>query len=191
MKTFSGRSSSQDEYELNSFIDLLREKNVRKYLEIGARHGDTFHQVMTSLPIGSLGVAVDYPGALWGTMKSLRSLDLACVDLIQKGYRIYKVLGDSTVFDNINRVKKFGPFDAALIDGDHTYNGVKQDWENFSPIADIVALHDIVGDGMREKVHNTPVEVPIFWRELKPTLKEYVEFVTPGSLMGIGVCLSR
>lgn len=189
MKTFSGRNASQDEQELKSFIDLLRQNNVRKYLEIGARHGDTFHEVMINLPVGSLGVAVDFPGALWGTTKSLYSLDKVCVDLIGRGYRILKVLGDSTHQENIRKIHSFGPFDAALIDGDHTYKGVKQDWENYSPIADMVALHDIAGYGQCEKVNNSPVEVPIFWEELKPTLKRYVEFVSPGSRMGIGVCL--
>jgi hypothetical protein len=124
-------------------------------------------------------------------MKSIKALDRACVDLIYKGYRIIKILGDSTTQEVINRVQLFGPFDAALIDGDHTFEGVKKDWENYSPMASMVALHDIVGHGQAEKVHGNPVEVPRFWEALKHTLFAHVEFVSPGSAMGIGVCLSR
>jgi cephalosporin hydroxylase len=191
MKTFSGRAPSQNEYELRKFIDLLRERNVTRYLEIGARHGDTFYDVMCSLPAGSLGVAVDFPGGLWGTLKSMNALDRACVHLIEKGYRIKKILGNSTVPEIIDRVKCFGQFDAALIDGDHTYNGVKNDWKIYSPMASIVALHDIVGYGQCEKVHGNPVEVPRFWEEIKPSLGSYTEYIAEGSQMGIGVCLSR
>jgi cephalosporin hydroxylase len=191
MNTFSGRKASQDEREITAFIDLLRERNVKSYLEIGARHGDTFHDVMCSLPRGSLGVAVDFPGALWGTLKSLKALDKAFVDLIEKGYRVTKILGDSRKADVIQRVQAFGKFDAALIDGDHTYHGIKTDWENYSPLSSLVALHDIVGYGQAEKVYGNPVEVPRFWEEIKPTLGQYTEFISPGSLMGIGVCLSQ
>jgi hypothetical protein len=71
--TRSGRPPSQIEAELSGFIGLLQERNVRRYLEIGARHGDTFHEVMRSLPVGSVGVAVDLPGGLWGHVKSRRA----------------------------------------------------------------------------------------------------------------------
>lgn len=190
MNTFSGRKPSQDEKELTAFIDLLRERNVKSYLEIGARHGDTFYDVMCSLPPGSLGVAVDYPGALWGTLKSLKTLDRVFVALIEKGYRVKKILGDSGSQAVIKSVQSFGKFDAALIDGDHTYKGIKKDWENYSPLASIVALHDIVGYGQHEKVYGNAVEVPRFWEEIKPTLGKYTEFISRGSAMGIGVCLS-
>src|SRR5690606_15397754 len=65
LKTFSGRQASQDEAELTGFLRLLQDRGVRRYLEVGARHGDTFHYLMTGLPVGSVGVAVDLPGALW------------------------------------------------------------------------------------------------------------------------------
>jgi|SRR6187431_57766 len=191
MKTFSGRNASQDEQELNAFINLLREQDVTKYMEIGARHGDTFHQIMCCLPPGSLGVAVDYPGALWGTRASEKSLRLACKDLIKKGYKVAHIFGDSTAIGTIEIVKSFGIFDAVLIDGDHTYAGIKKDWENYSQLARIVALHDIVGTGQTEKVFNSPVDVPRLWGEIKPTLAKYIEFISEGSKMGIGVCLSR
>ena len=187
LKTFSGRRASQNEKELTDFIELLKGRKVTSYLEIGARHGDTFHQVMCGLPLGSYGVAVDLPGALWGKASSVTSLQAAAADLRERGYKINVIIGDSTAPKIVERVLQNAPFDAVLIDGDHTYKGVKKDWENYSGAAKLVALHDIVGEGQKEKVHNHPVQVPRFWSEIRRKHKT-VEFVDSGSLMGIGVC---
>jgi hypothetical protein len=188
LKTFSGRPASQNEFELRSFISLLNQHGVKRYLEVGSRHGDTFHEVMTNLPAGSYGCAVDLPGGLWGKKKTEETLQAVAEDLRARGYVIDVVLGNSTHKDVIERIRGLGRFDAALIDGDHTYKGAKQDWENYAPMAKLVAFHDIVGQGMREKVHGNPVEVPRLWAEIAATNAGCVEFVDSGSKMGIGVC---
>lgn len=192
LKSLSGRRASQNEHELLCFISLLKDNNVKSYLEIGARHGDTFYEVMKSLPIGSVGVAVDFPGALWGTSASKVSLVNACEELRKLGYKIHCIFGDSTTEEVINKVKKHGKFDAALIDGDHTLEGVTKDFDNYKDSAEIIAFHDIVGTGEIERVTNKQVEVPIFWQQLKDTKKfeTLYEFVDTGSKMGIGVILN-
>lgn len=195
MKTFSGRKASQHPAELGGFIDLLRRENVRSYLEIGARHGDTFHAVMTALPPGSLGVAVDLPGGAWGVASSRQALERAVADLNGRGYRALAVFGDSTSADVIAAVQAASPtFDAALIDGDHRYDGVSRDWRTWREAARIVAFHDIAGEGVRQKTTGDPVEVPRLWRELKadlPPIVSKVEFIAEGSAMGIGVLCRR
>lgn len=188
LKTFSGRRPSQDESELRGFIQLLRDRGVTRYLEIGARHGDTFHEVMASLPAGSVGVAVDLPGALWGVEKSRNALNAVVSDLNSKGYKASALFGDSQTEATRRLVAGRGPFDAILIDGDHTLPGVTADWRNYGGMAPIVAFHDIVGTGQAEKVEGNPVEVPILWERIKAA-HEVVEFVTSGSRMGIGVVL--
>lgn len=185
LNTFSGRRASQDEYELRSLIDLMKCKAVTRYLEIGARHGDTFHEVMINLPAGSFGVAVDLPAGLWGKSGTEKSLKAVIKDLRERGYDVHMVLGDSTSPDIIAAVHSFGEFDAALIDGDHTLKGVTADYNNFGRIAPIVAFHDIVGEGQAEKVYNTAVQVPRFWKSVKD--EKSLEFVAEGSAMGIGV----
>ena len=191
LKTFSGRNASQNEFELRSFISLLKDRGVKSYLEIGARHGDTFHEVMLNLPEGSYGMAVDLPGALWGKKSSADSLQAAAADLRERGYRIDIIIGDSTASPIIRRVKDKAPFDAALIDGDHTLAGVTKDWVNYQGCAPLIAFHDIVGEGQKEKVYNNKVEVPKFWAGLKSKTTNCTEFIAHGSLMGIGVVQLR
>lgn len=186
LKTRSGRRASQRADELLPFIELLRKEGVRSYLEIGARHGDTFDMVARSLPRGSRAVAVDLGGGPWGTPKSIPALKDAVRGL--EGYDAHLIFGDSTSTEVIEKVEALGPFDAVLIDGDHRYAGAKADWLNYGPMGRLVAFHDIVGEGQTTKdAAAHPVEVPRLWAEIKG--ERHVEFVGPDSKMGIGVIL--
>lgn len=186
--TRSGRNASQNEFELRSFIDLLVRRQVRSYVEIGARHGDTFFEIVKHLPAGSRAVAVDWPGGLWGNVKSKPHLQEAVAELQGLGYDASVLYGDSKTDATRSLVQRRGPYDAMLIDGDHTLAGVTSDWENYGKMAPIVAFHDIVGYDQAEKVYGKPVEVPLLWGSLRQQF-EYLEFVDTDSQMGIGVVL--
>lgn len=189
LPTFSGRAASQRQDELLPFISALNSRDVRSYLEIGARYGDSFHAVISALPTGSVGVTVDLPGAAWGRPDSGANLMRAAADLRAKGYRITTIFGDSRAPENIARAAELGPFDAILIDGDHRYDGVAADWKNYGGMGRIVAFHDIVGGGIRSGTGpDHVVEVPRLWAELKASEAgcEIMEFVGAASKMGIG-----
>jgi methyltransferase family protein len=158
---------------------------VASYLEIGARHGDTFHAVMSSLPIGSTGVAVDWPGSVWGT-DSQACLEKACEDLRQQGYVIELIIGDSLGRDAVLSVQAQAPFDAIFIDGDHRYLGVLGDWLNYGKLGKIVAFHDIDGEGLIDKKTGNQVEVPRLWQEIKPRFP-HRELIGAQRGMGIGI----
>lgn len=183
--TFSGNHQSQDPGELRRFIDLLISRGVRSYCEIGARHGDTFHAVMSSLPVGSFGMAVDLPNGAWGKKGTDSSLNRAADDLRKRGYDVEVVLGNSHSPEVRQRVGAFSPFDALFIDADHTLDGVKTDWLAYKDMAAMVALHDINGEGQIDKARGLPIEVHKLWRELR---QEYghVELVNTAVKFGIG-----
>lgn len=189
--TFSGRQASQNEHELSAFIRHLIGNNVKSYLEIGARHGDTFHRVMTALGRDVRGIAVDMPGGLWGKASSVDALHAAINDLSHRGFKdVHVILGDSTHAEIIRQCKNFGPFDAILIDGDHTLEGVTKDWNNYKTMSRIIAFHDIVGVSQSEKTHGNAVEVPTLWQSICNDHEwATTEFIDSGSTMGIGVCI--
>lgn len=183
--TFSGRRASQSKYELTCLINLLKEKNIKRYLEIGAREGDTFHEIVAHIK-PDYALAVDLPGGLWGKASTKENLVKSVSDLKSKGFNTEYLFGDSGSEEVVSHIQNMQKFDALFIDGDHTLEGVTRDWENYRTMADMIIFHDIVGYNEKEKVKNNKVEVPILWEILK-TNYNHVEFIDQDSNMGIGV----
>ena len=183
-KTRSGKKSGQMQHELDGMIDQFVSRGVTRYMEVGARYGDTFYDVMRALPSGSRGVVVDMPSGYWGSSDTLPHLRDACEALESDGYDIKLILGDSTSEEIIRQVAALGPYHACLIDGDHRYDGCMADWVNYSTMCEMVAFHDIVGHGQRHGP-GVNVEVPRVWQEVRGP--RCVEIVAPKSTMGIGI----
>lgn len=76
-----------------------------------------------------------------------------------------------------------GEIDFLFIDGDHTYGGVRKDWEFYSPLVrsgGVIVLHD--------NLYSAPnVEVDKLWNEIKGDY-DWVEIKSKGST-GMGVLL--
>ena len=74
--------------------------------------------------------------------------------------------------------------DFLFIDGDHTYEGVRKDFEMYGKLVvkgGVIAFHDIV-PGPPESVGG----VPKFWNEIKHSFN-YVEFVKDWKQGGYGI----
>ena len=167
----------QDKYELEQMLKLVAGKE--RVLEIGSSFGGTLKRMAAVMKKGSQLVSVDNPvDATPKFLNPLASLKETCRQISILGGNVELFTGDSHNKALIEAVRKFAPFDFGFIDGDHTYEGVKLDWENYSPMCKIVALHDIVG----------PVEgCHRFWDELKATTNYRTEEFIGGMKFGIGV----
>jgi hypothetical protein len=99
------------------------------------------------------------------------------------------VLGSSQSPEVLGMVDRYGPYDAILIDGDHSYAAVKSDWLMYGSLTPLTVFHDIAGEGESDKSRGIPVEVPRLWAEIKATGVETREFIAPDSRMGIGVVI--
>ena len=89
-------------------------------------------------------------------------------------------------FNMVKKILEGCKLDFLFIDGDHTYNGVKSDFEMYSRLVGgggIIALHDIV-PSPPENVGG----VPRFWDEIKHCFN-YTELVKEQEQGGYGIAV--
>lgn len=181
---FSGKHWLQHAAEIDPFMDLLVKEGVRSYLEIGCFMGDTFHAIGSRLEPSSRLVAVEFGLRLIGMPKEAEeihaSLKRVRDDLTAKRREVHVFFGNSRDEAIIEKVTALGPFDAILIDGDHSLRGVTADWNNYGPLGRMVAFHDIVGD------NPSSVGPKPLWNELKGQYR-HQEFISTGTERGVGV----
>ena len=128
-------------------------------LTVGGSFGGTLTKMASVMNKGCQLVVVDLPCD--DTPKFLNPVDSLkenCRKLMILGANVELFIGDSHSKQVIDQVSNFAPYDFGFIDGDHTYEGVKADWENYGPMCKVVGFHDIGGavEGVKR-----------FWDELK------------------------
>lgn len=111
--------------------------------------------------------------------------------------RVYLLREDSHNMKTLSKVRKIlceRKLDFLFIDGDHTYEGVKMDFERYSPLvrkSGIIAFHDITP---HDRVHDPEgfVGVPKFWSEIKG-IKKHLEIIRNHfqGWAGIGVLIKE
>ena len=165
---------AQDWFEFSNCINHAR--GMDSILEIGSRFGRSLEWLGTVSAKQSRIVSVDLPIDPYSPgVDVIGPLTKVCEQLRIHGHDVHQITGDSHDPAVANRVKALGPFQFAFIDGDHTYDGAKQDWENYGPHCGVVAFHDI----------NCPDwGVKKLWNEIK-NAHPYAEYI--GGEMGIGV----
>ena len=131
----------------------------RSLLEVGSSFGGTLKRMASVMTKGSRIVSVDFPfDKTPPCLNPIDSLKDTCKKLGWLGADVHLLIGDSHNAEVVEEVRKLGPYDFGFIDGDHSYEGVKADWENYGPMCTVVGFHDIGG----------PVaDCKRFWEELK------------------------
>jgi hypothetical protein len=149
----------QNKTELEWMLAVIRRLRVCSLLEVGSSFGGTLKRMASVLPKGSKIVSVDLPcDSTPKFLNPLASLKDTCRKLSLLGANVELLVGDSHDAEVVAAVKAHGPFDFCFIDGDHSYEGVKADWENYGPMCKVVGFHDIGGPVLG---------CTRFWRELK------------------------
>lgn len=191
----AGTPLSQLGEELASLLTFVADHGaVNSFIEIGSQDGGTLWHWIQMLELDGHGFVVDLPHGAYGGVDSPSKLD-KWKGWLKGNQTLDAVFGNShdsgTKNTLLEKMKAHGieQVDFAFVDGDHTYDGVKQDYEMYSPLVrkgGVIAFHDIVHD-----FKHPDVGVDKFWNELKAgkSAESVQEFVVDWeqSWAGIGL----
>lgn len=172
------RGALQKEDELATLIDVLSERPMRRVLEIGTARGGTLFALCHVAEADAHLISIDKPGADFGGGYSKHGQERMAT-YGAPGQRLDFLPLDSHHPETCERVEELlggESLDFLLIDGDHTYDGVRRDWEMYAPLVTeggLITFHD-VAPGQR----NPHCKVPDLWEELKSRF-EHREIISP------------
>ncbi|MCI0709842.1 MAG: class I SAM-dependent methyltransferase [Chloroflexi bacterium] len=181
---------AQKKVEISALLDLLKGRDIKTVCEVGTYRGGTiflFSQVAS--PLAKL-ISID--------LNMPRDRQRAIQNLVNHQQELAIIRGNShqiETLEQVNRILKAQPVDFLFIDGDHSYSGVKKDFELYSPLVrtgGLITFHDICPDFYTRHAVTTNAysgDVPQFWDELKtkyPT-KRFREFIEDKEQDGYGI----
>ncbi|MEM4436803.1 MAG: class I SAM-dependent methyltransferase [Thermosphaera sp.] len=162
--------------EIIQLLSLLAELKPKTLLEIGTAGGGTLFLFSQIAPLNATIISIDLPGGPFGGGYPEWRTPLY-KSFAKKGQKIHLIRADShdpKTLEIVREILDDRELDFLFIDGDHTYEGVKRDFEMYSPLVrkgGIIAFHDIV-----EHPPETGCEVSRFWNEIKYSYS-YLEIV--------------
>ena len=156
----------QIKFELLELLKILKKKKPKYILEIGTAFGGTLFLFTRIASYDAKIISIDLPGGNFGGgyIKTRIKLYNSFSINNQKIHLIRKNSHKKETLEEVEEILSKNKLDLLFIDGDHTYKGVKKDFELYSPLVKeggIIVLHDIVKSEIKG------VEVSLFWDELK------------------------
>ena len=178
--------TTQIENEICKFIKYSAKFSPKIICEIGVERGGTSFLFSTCLPTTKKVIGIDLVQKNAPLLKFLSS---------SKSYYIEGYSTSEKVLKQVRKIIGVHYIDILLIDGDHSYEGVKLDFEKFLPMVrtnGIIAFHDICKDHFSrfgKSTSNFTGGVPKFWQEIQDQYPENVEFVHDHKQDGFGIGL--
>lgn len=170
---FGSISPIQSKYEFVSLLRKLQENTISRVLEIGTASGGTLFMYTRVAEQDATIVSVDLPGGDFGGGYPEKKIPLYS-SFALPDQRLELIRADSHLQETLDQVKNIfdGKFvDYAFIDGDHTYEGVKSDFEMYGPLVrdgGFVAFHDtIYAEGVKR-----------FWQEISEEYENTWEWIS-------------
>lgn len=177
----------QRESEISGLTRIVQQLQPKVIVEIGTYKGGTFFIWCRSSPQLDLIVSIDLPSSYFGKSYAQHRAKLYREFLFDRPHTQAAFLHNDShapaTLQQLQTILNQQPIDFLYIDGDHTYSGVKQDFEMYSPLVrkgGIVAFHDIITRTEQHDVH-------ILWNEIKSQFRHEELIENPTGKMGIGI----
>jgi len=151
-----GGGLEQNAFELRMLCDFIKLHEIKSYLEIGIAKGWLMKFMRDEMQLTVKGITLDkYP----------------------------EHEGLPVTYVSSQDIEWFGQkHDLIFVDGNHSYEGVKSDYNKFYRNCKFMAFHDICG-------HRNCGGVNKLWEEIKNKHEDYWEFIAPNKeyQSGIGI----
>ena len=190
---------TQDRSELMQLARLVSDLKPRTVLEIGTAKGGTFFLFTRLAAPDAHLISVDLPGGQFGDGYPIWRAPLYR-SFAQRGQHIDLLRADSHSYETrikLEALLKGKKIDFLFIDADHTYEGVKTDFEMYRPLVrpgGLIGFHDITeyndkltAPGWAERVS---FGVNRFWDETKTSFRHFEFIRDPTRNYGIGVIVA-
>jgi predicted O-methyltransferase YrrM len=174
--------------EILHLATLVRGKQPRIVVEIGTATGGTLFIWCALAAPEALLVSIDLPAGIHGGGYPAWKTPLY-QSFAGPRQRLHLLRRDSHSPDTLRELKALlsgGGIDFLFLDGDHTYEGVKQDYDFYAPLVapgGVIVFHDICRHPPELDCH-----VDRFWNEVKQGRRhqEFIKNPAQGSC-GIGI----
>ena len=184
---YNSIASVQMENEIVGFSQVIQDFNPRIVVEIGTKKGGTLYMWARTVKDIEHLISIDLPGGKYGAGYNKKRIKLYKLFVHDKNCRSAFIRKDSHKAETLTELQQLlrgEMIDFLFIDGDHTYEGVKQDFEMYSPLVKdggIIALHDIVTETQNCGVKD-------FWQEINGCYK-HKKFIDTANHSDKGIAL--
>ena len=178
--------------EIQQMYQMVVAAEVRYVCEIGTYRGGTFYLWCKAARDDATLIALDLPGE--DSLKQPFSPDrIKFYHYFAKSpnQQLHFIPADShqrSTADYVAAILGPNKLDFLFIDGDHSHNGVRRDFELYKPLVrpgGMIAFHDIL-----PRANLPEIEVYKLWGEIKPVYRHQEIVAQDGShanLIGIGI----
>jgi len=172
--------------EISEFLKILQTTRPKTILEIGTERGGTFYLLTKVASSDATLISMDLPGGPFGggypRWKTFFYKSFGSVN--QKLHLLRMNSHDPSTLHEVKKILGELKLDLLYVDGDHSYEGVKLDFEMYGKLVrrgGMIAFHDIVPN-----VPERRVGVPAFWNEIKNGFN-FTEIVKNRGQIGCGI----
>jgi len=183
--------ASQLNFEIRKFADMLTKfYDINKVLEVGTCGGGTLYVWAKVAKAGAKIITIDLPDTyeddkipIFKSFGKEKKQDIHLVRSDSHSLETLKIVTDILNGDKL---------DLLFIDGDHSYEGAKKDFELYSPLVrkgGVIGMHDIVPIPINS--FQKEIGVHRFWDEIKNKYDHEEIIEDAGHQRGYGIGLLK
>ena len=153
--------------EIIELLKIVKKENCKTLIEIGTAKGGTLFLFTRVVSPDAILISIDLPKGKFGGGYSVFRIPLykSFKYKNQKIFLLRENFHEYSTFEEVKKILGEKKADVLFIDGDHTYYGVKKDFEMYKKLVKnggLIIFHDIFSH-----TFDSEVEVYRFWNEIK------------------------